>query len=589
MFADDFKGKIPLKQPRIKDIGWNRVMKGLILAKKNQRFNMPKIMRVFIYCALVLSLTSCDSEKNANNLYTQASKTLQMAKDTSRTYTDLYPQYTAAKENIDEILLKYPSSNVAVGLFSEQIKISGFSLSEFNNKSHHLLKLYKDEESYQGYLLSLANLIFHDIENESTDSSLHFQISNLTNLAIGAARAGGVDLALNILDDAHSIINNHMFSDKGSELLSLIDVAVGYAAAGEIEKAIDITNIMMNYNDFGVYALNQIVSTLIAFNNLDKAVDVALLIPKDKYYRLSAIIEIADAFADAEENIISMAFIDEAYKQVLLTDSLTSQLIHIASLYNRIGNVDKAIQILEEAYEKPKVNNRYSTDSYIQYLLEDLVVACKETGALPLLNKILVEALEMAKIPSPEISRVEALHSIASAYSAAGKAEQIVEVLDREVKENGQHYDKSDYQEIASAYAVAGEFKKALKYAKLIKDEGSIKSQTLKNIAISYSEQGEQSEAINVVESIPDSAYSKLLSPKEEALSHIALSYAAAGEYYSAFSTVKSIENLDYQSLAIKEIAFTLYDSTKLGSSGSRWLLFKNFDTIPPINEFWEN
>ena len=105
------------------------------------------IMLLFLSIPLFFWGCSEDPNKAANKLYTEASLSFQKSKTQSNSYSELYDSYRSTKSQIERLISKYPSSNIAVGLLSGNTKISGLTLSQFRKLESSLRPLVELEES----------------------------------------------------------------------------------------------------------------------------------------------------------------------------------------------------------------------------------------------------------------------------------------------------------------------------------------------------------------------------------------------------------------------------------------------------------
>jgi len=69
-----------------------------------------------------------DPNKKANELYVHAAETINNISTEAKSYSEAYEYYKSARENIERILSKYPSSNLAVRLLSGETLISKYEL-----------------------------------------------------------------------------------------------------------------------------------------------------------------------------------------------------------------------------------------------------------------------------------------------------------------------------------------------------------------------------------------------------------------------------------------------------------------------------
>ncbi len=113
-------------------------------------------------CFILLFGCSTDPNEKANELFVKASSFMKSAKAQTESYSKALELYKSAQKEIDLILSKYSSSNVAVNLMSEQTKISGFTLSRFQKLESSLRSLAEAEQRPFSCALLLAVNIIKD-------------------------------------------------------------------------------------------------------------------------------------------------------------------------------------------------------------------------------------------------------------------------------------------------------------------------------------------------------------------------------------------------------------------------------------------
>ena len=126
-------------------------------------------LTIFCFITIVSVFSGCSTDPNekANELYVEASQLMQSAKVEARSYFEALELYSNARKNLERISSKYASSNVAVRLMSGQTKISGFTLSEFEELEGFLKPLVEAEKKP----LTCALLVAKTIKDKSSKAS----------------------------------------------------------------------------------------------------------------------------------------------------------------------------------------------------------------------------------------------------------------------------------------------------------------------------------------------------------------------------------------------------------------------------------
>jgi|GEM_PF-2773064 len=104
----------------------------------------------FTTILLVIALAGCSASSNeerANEKYVAASSAARSMESEAGSHTRKYELYKDARQNIDEIIDDFPSTNTAVALTSRDIKITGRTLDEFINLDRRLARLAEFEQS----------------------------------------------------------------------------------------------------------------------------------------------------------------------------------------------------------------------------------------------------------------------------------------------------------------------------------------------------------------------------------------------------------------------------------------------------------
>jgi tetratricopeptide (TPR) repeat protein len=242
-----------------------------------------KIIAIF----LTLFFYGCagDPNEKANKLYTEASQSLQISKTEKGSYSDMFNLYKNAKSQIEQILSKYPSSNIAVELSSGNVKISGLTLNQFRKREGSLKALAEAEQ----LPFSCALLVAKTIEDA------FFKASALAVIADRSAKAGQFNQALEIaktIEDA---------SFKASALAVIADWS---AEAGQFNQALEIAKTIERAS-YKARALADIAGKYAEAGQKDQVdllLSQALQIAKtieDASFKAIALADIAGKYAEA--------------------------------------------------------------------------------------------------------------------------------------------------------------------------------------------------------------------------------------------------------------------------------------------------
>src|SRR5690606_38411584 len=180
---------------------------------------MKQLLNVIVSIWFIL-LSGCTNDPNekANELFVTASGYAQNMRSETESYSNALESYNNAQEHIERILSKYSASNLAVRLLSEEIQVSGFTLTEFRKLGNFLQLLAEAEQEP----LSCALLVAKAIEDESSKALA------LVEIVSKYAEVGQ-------FSQAHETAKT--IEDESSKARALAEIASKYAEAGQNEKA----------------------------------------------------------------------------------------------------------------------------------------------------------------------------------------------------------------------------------------------------------------------------------------------------------------------------------------------------------------
>jgi len=122
---------------------------------------MKKHLITIIWPIWFIFLSGCSTDPNekANELYVKASQLMQSAITEKESYSKVLESYNRAQKEIESILSKYASSNIAVSLMAGKTRISGFTLNEFKKLESSLKPLAESEQKPLSCALLVARTI----------------------------------------------------------------------------------------------------------------------------------------------------------------------------------------------------------------------------------------------------------------------------------------------------------------------------------------------------------------------------------------------------------------------------------------------
>ena len=235
---------------------------------------MKKLSYYIITCLSLILIFGCSSpNEKANKLYVEASQLVKKAQEVEkRSYSDALKLYKKALGKIERIQSKYPSSELAVKLVQDRIKVGSYTIKEIKETIvPHIEIKAKAEENPLACALFVAKTI-----KDADDKSWA-----LADIAAQYAKAGQMNKASEILSQALQVAKTIVFASNKSSALA--DIAAQYAKAGQYGEAL------------------QVAKTI-----------------KHAYYKSRALIDIAGEYAKARQRV------DDKAKKILHEIVLTS-------------------------------------------------------------------------------------------------------------------------------------------------------------------------------------------------------------------------------------------------------------------------
>jgi tetratricopeptide (TPR) repeat protein len=448
-----------------------------------------------------------NSDKKANKLYVEASLEASHFLNSTEKWTDsysaLWDSYTSVKEKIESILSEYPSSDIAVGLLSGELEISGLTLKQFKEKESIVKLLHEAENSPILCALIVAQTIkaplprskslasiamtYFDIDQKQIDKTVKLlsqsnesvktikdklkKVWAFINLARLYQKIGQTEQIEPLLLQALKTYEAHTLATKEDifSLNPLVYIAYGYQEVGQLDQAIKIAN------KIKIDGVNHTKEAVLG----NIAVECA---KKDQFDRA---IKIAEKFSNSKKK--------------------TKTLIRIAIKYAEKEELDKAHQLLNQALGIK--NDNLTWDFLGEDIIKTLVTIAKKGAeannpelALTFLSSS-VEWVNGIEIASYKCSP---LIIIASEYVEMGETEKAKPLLSQAIKISTSLDGLSEYQKIETLTKIANKFLKLVQFNKIIElintikiDENNINSLT--DTVNKYFDAGENEKALKLI------------------------------------------------------------------------------------------
>jgi tetratricopeptide (TPR) repeat protein len=538
---------------------------------------MNKYFLMTLWVILFFLLTGFTSDPNgkANALYVNAVKLMKSLKTETVSYTRVFDRYQSARAKIDSITADYASSNIAVRLVSEQIKIASFRLSEFERLAGDLQPFVKAEQEPLACALYVAGAI-----NEAYEKSL--ALSEIAGQYADARQLKGE--ALQLLSQAHVVAQ--AIRDPFDKANALATIAEQYAVVGDLAKALKTVGKIgphpMEHN-VGYYRARAMAVIADRFGSTDQLAQIRRTVDtkrEDGSYINEILIKIAGRFAEIGR--ISEA--NEAAQAISAGDYIDQNkaLLAIAVMQAQPGQFSNAIEA---------ANNINHYDN--AWLLADTSGKYAQAGQNEEAIQLLALALEAAGYLDHDPSYKAIVFAfIAGKYAEAGQQQKATQLFTRALM----LAKTIDYAEekarvlarIAAIFAETRHEKKAamvlsqaLESLKSAKDSG-FKGEVLTSIANIYARIGQFSEAIKAADAIEVADY------KDQAVAAIADNYAGAGRFNKALELVETIKGKGNKARVLAKIAGKYASAGQQPGNREKVIFQKIVQTTKPMKLPWE-
>ena len=185
---------------------------------------MKKLSYYIITCLGLILIFGCSNpNEKANKLFVEASQLVKKAQEAEKTsYSDALKLYEKALEKIERIQSKYPSSELAVNLVQDRIKVGSYTIKEIKETIVPYVEIKaKAEENPLACALFVA-IIIKDAYGKS---------SALAGIAAEYAKAGQMNKASEILSQALQVAKT--INSPYDKSRALANIAAQYAKTGQ--------------------------------------------------------------------------------------------------------------------------------------------------------------------------------------------------------------------------------------------------------------------------------------------------------------------------------------------------------------------
>jgi tetratricopeptide (TPR) repeat protein len=382
---------------------------------------MYNILTCLVFALLIFfSACSGDPNEKANGLYVNASQKVKGMIGVNKSYSNVLETYKDARKDIELILSKYSSSNLAVSLSSGQTRIGNFTLNEFMELENALAPLAKAEQDP----LSCAILVVEEVDKYDEKAK------GLARVATICANNGQDENAVQLLSQAVDAAEK--IGDEYDKILALVDIAGKYIESGHKDKGAQVLSqaldgLKRNAGAGDGYYLSEIASKYAVAGQVSSSIEVVESIKKDQYYSGLPLAKAAVILAQAGEKdragqLLSQALdaantfndehsdISDIYAEIALSFAKAGMFSKSLEVTGKIADEDYNLKTivrihimeghLEDALDTAdRIDGKY----YKSKLLSEVAAAYAEAGNDGKATELFSQALVVAKALSAEI------------------------------------------------------------------------------------------------------------------------------------------------------------------------------------------
>jgi len=495
----------------------------------------PKMPTLASLICMLIIVAGCSPDPNekANELYVEASQIGSQMRKSSNKYSEAFELYKKSLANLELILATYPSSNVAVGLASGEVKISGLPLSEYREIQPWLLLGAKAEQD----VVAFIKTIMQGVDEKWKNGLFRRMVLNY--------------LEKNYVKDALTVAE--LISNERSREQNLFEIANKYVENGEISKSLMLVDMIKDVvGKSNLYAA--ISLEYLDQDQPDKAIEMikkAITTADGDYRTQNKIVAIFVSSLDDENEYKTIVTLHS--RQLSQPDFMRNDYISLLiKSYLENGKPDKALTAINYINDFPRfrlhsllkvVSNFNENSDYKSaidlldklksevYLLEDgseqalfisdLAVQYSKAGNRHLSSRLLQQAYDKISYSNKVVSRGKFLGDIAERFAESGQVDRAEEIV-IQAANMAKSYEVEILTKYANKCIELGHFMGAVEVAKQI-DVDSEKSAILSVVSGHYAETKQFEKSIQLIDSINDDFW------KNVSLINLSKGYVDAG------------------------------------------------------------
>lgn len=470
----------------------------------------------------------------------------------SKSYALAYRKYSKAIGKLNNIINKHSSSEIALDLFKNQLKIGPYPFLEFKEEIIPTARLRAEAESNPLVCAFYAINLLDTIQYE--DKLKQKKAAKLAEISTVFSQNWQFKKAASVLSEGKEIVET-IYSDR-FKVDALAEMAQILGTAGKQKDALEL----IRHANTVVEEIPQserqqaLLKILTAYCHLDEFDSAESMITLFKPPVLdSAWLSIAQSYAAKGKLKTALETVEN-----IENDQIQAEALHnIAIAYAAAGKIEKAGELASE------INPLY-IDWKVKTLAQVAFYACKDNKR-NIAATYFEEAIKTAnQFESHELpQKVSALNYIAFRFVELQDNKNSVQLLESNsalAKKLPEFNRAEAFAEIAVAYNLLGESEKALQLISTYIPNYltiDIRSNTLARIAIRHAYERQYPKAIELANEINDE--STLLGiTRASVLSEIAIIATNNGDYRIALQIAKEINCSFYKPWTLGEIALKL-------------------------------
>jgi hypothetical protein len=470
----------------------------------------------------------------------------------NKSYALAYRKYNKAIAKLNNIINKYSSSEIALNLFNNKLKVGPYQFLEFKEDIIPTARLRAEAESNPLVCAFYAINLLDTIQYE--DKLKQMKAAKLVAISTEFAQNWKFKKAASVLSEGKEIVQT-IYSDSFK-----------VAALAEMAQILDETDkkkdslLLINQAKTIIQEMQQedreeaLLRIVTAYCQLDEFELAQELISQFKPPALDK------AWSNIAQNYAKKGKLKTALEvsKNINNDHLQAETLHtITVAYAASGKIEKAGKLAAD------INPLY-LDWKAKTMADVAFYACKENKS-KLAVSYFEEAIKTAnQFESHELpQKISALNYIAFRFVELQDVDNSIQLLESNsalAKKLSEFNRAEAFAEIAAAYDKIGKTEKALQLiTSFIPDYLTIdiRGDTLARIAIQHARRCQYPKAVELAKQIEDQS-TLLGGNRASVLSEIAIIAAKEGDYQTALQTAKEINCSFYKPWTLGEIALQL-------------------------------